>query len=809
MSSIPLRTKLLGAFFLVTLVSIVISAGFALYFFFDKIKDEAVTNARKHLQVAELIYRHKLGEIRHLAHFLSRDSSLQNFAYFKVEQKLHGFLQDFLEREDDLHEIIVLDKKRQVLGRVLKRGGLFQVVPEIIADPPLLDRVYRAREEVATPEAVGEGVELRLSLSAAAPIMSKSLQPEVVGAVLVRYYLNHNPALVHAMELRFPGQAAIFHEGRAISFHGRQPQIQPALYRNLVGGQSSAEHMDMRRGGVLAEYLTLYDATQKPLAVLGIQIPADAYIDTMEQAFASLLMLMAVCLAVAVLLAYGLAWGILGPVKKLMLGVQRVQAGDLHHTIELRTRDELGTLAQAFNAMAGELANFFAMLKNTVDTLTRVSNAMATEKNSEALLLLLIKETRQVTAAPASILYVLENSASEGENLRAVRKLVCTAAGIETHVLDSSYAELQQTLSQAEMRKALQVVLADRHNSPVALLQLTPWMDRASGEILPFSRAHQEIVHALASQASVAMENARNYATIQRQNQAFARFVPAEFLTHLDKRAIEEVQLGDASAEFMAVLFSDIREFTNYAEMLEPRAIFDFLNDYLHFIGPVISANGGFIDKYIGDAVMALFPGNQTSVADDALRAAIQMHERLSEFNTRRAQKNYPPIHIGIGVHAGPLVLGTIGFASRLETTVIGDTVNLASRVESLTKHYGIALGITCDIYDKLQDRGSLLAREVDTVQVKGRNEASTIYEVFDADPEPLRTRKQEISDDYHHALNLYKQRAWQEAGKILGELAQALPQDRLIEIYLQRCRTLLEQPPPPDWQGVTRLAAK
>lgn len=211
-------------------------------------------------------------------------------------------------------------------------------------------------------------------------------------------------------------------------------------------------------------------------------------------------------------------------------------------------------------------------------------------------------------------------------------------------------------------------------------------------------------------------------------NRAYERFVPREFLRCLNKQSVEEIELGDQIERKMTILFADIRNFTTISEQLSPQENFDFLNAYLREISPVIREHHGFIDKYIGDAIVALFP-NQ---ADDAVLAALGMLQRLNEFNQQQQGAKWAPVRIGIGINTGMLMLGTIGEENRMDSTVISDAVNLASRLENLTKQYGVELLISEYTYQQLQNRHAYLIQLLDSeVKIKGRNELLAIYEVI------------------------------------------------------------------------------
>lgn len=269
-------------------------------------------------------------------------------------------------------------------------------------------------------------------------------------------------------------------------------------------------------------------------------------------------------------------------------------------------------------------------------------------------------------------------------------------------------------------------------------------------------------------------------------NQSYSRFVPRQFLQMLEKKSILDVQLGDhVLQEEMSVLFSDIRDFTPLSEAMTPEENFKFINSYLSRMEPAIIQNQGFIDKYIGDAIMALFSGG----ADGAVKAAIAMLHRLAEYNLDRVQSGYPAIGNGIGINTGPLMLGTIGGSSRMDSTAISDTVNLASRVENLTKNYGVSLLITHHTFSRLQNPGDYAIRIIDRVKVKGKSKTVSVFEVFDADPPEILGGKLAMRMVFEEALLLYYQHNFGEAAKRFQECRSVNPGDRVAAIYLERCQ--------------------
>ncbi|GAB4187507.1 MAG: hypothetical protein Fur006_27430 [Coleofasciculaceae cyanobacterium] len=266
-------------------------------------------------------------------------------------------------------------------------------------------------------------------------------------------------------------------------------------------------------------------------------------------------------------------------------------------------------------------------------------------------------------------------------------------------------------------------------------------------------------------------------------NQAFSRFVPRQFLQLLEKESIVDVQLGDAVQQEMSVLFSDIRDFTTLSETMTPQDNFKFINAFLSRMEPAILENQGFIDKYIGDAIMALFSGT----ADNAVKAGISMLHRLAEYNQQRIKSSYVPIQIGIGINTGSLMLGTVGGHNRMDGTVISDAVNLASRVESLTKNYGISLLITHQTFLQLNEPVYAI-RPIDRVKVKGKSEVVAVYEVFEADPPEIKEGKLKNYQIFVEALYNYNYQKFRAAEQLFAECLRLNPRDNVAQIYRQRC---------------------
>lgn len=274
-------------------------------------------------------------------------------------------------------------------------------------------------------------------------------------------------------------------------------------------------------------------------------------------------------------------------------------------------------------------------------------------------------------------------------------------------------------------------------------------------------------------------------------NDSYGRFVPRQFLEQLGKERIIDVVLGDQVEKVMTVLFADIRGFTRMAETLTPEQTFRFVNRYLSSMEPAITQHRGVIDKYVGDAVMALFPERP----DDAIQAALAMLTRLEELNVERSAQSEPPIHIGVGIHTGRLMLGTVGARQRMDTTVISDAVNLASRIENLTKTYRIPLIVTGDTRDALHDPDALTLRRIDRVLVQGKSQPVILHEVLDADSPAGREAKLQALPAFEHGLQAYEALDLPTALSRFEAARSLAPEDPVAELLLERTRRFAARP--------------
>ncbi len=286
-------------------------------------------------------------------------------------------------------------------------------------------------------------------------------------------------------------------------------------------------------------------------------------------------------------------------------------------------------------------------------------------------------------------------------------------------------------------------------------------------------------------------------------NQALTRFVPDEFLKHIDRGRILDVQLGDQIQKTMTILFCDIRNFTSLSEQMTPEENFQFINSYLGLMGPIVREHQGFIDKYIGDAIMALF-----DCADHALEAAIAMLRSIAQYILPE-KPDWFPIQSGFGLNTGELMLGTIGEQHRMDTTVISDAVNLAARMEGLTKYYGVSLIVSDMTFSTLSNSTQYHSRFLDKVQVKGKAHPISIYEVFDSDPSDLFVHKLNAKPVFEKGQQHYFAKEFADASKCFIDVLTELPEDLTTKHYLKRSSKYLLEGVPDDWQGIRTMDTK
>jgi class 3 adenylate cyclase len=314
---------------------------------------------------------------------------------------------------------------------------------------------------------------------------------------------------------------------------------------------------------------------------------------------------------------------------------------------------------------------------------------------------------------------------------------------------------------------------------------------------------------------SVLQENTRT---------AFARYVPASVMDEIINETTKKVRMSENRN--ITVLFSDIRNFTNISEHSQAKNVVSFLNMYFSKMGEKIISEGGHVDKFIGDAIMAVFGafGNIENSQINAIRAAVKMLESLDEINASVTAKSHNKIEIGIGINCGGCILGNIGFQNKMDYTVIGDTVNLASRIESLTKLYRHPIIVSEYIYEAVKE--NFITRKIDNVRVKGKEKPVGIYAVYSGfrDGSVNKLRSGNITDvpvipsllinretitNYNKGLKVFYMREWKLAEEYFQKSLEADSGDYLSQLYINRAKKFALNPPPENWDGIFTLTEK
>ncbi len=289
----------------------------------------------------------------------------------------------------------------------------------------------------------------------------------------------------------------------------------------------------------------------------------------------------------------------------------------------------------------------------------------------------------------------------------------------------------------------------------------------------------------------------------ERIRHIFQKYVPGEVIDQVLEFKGEKLLIG--KKQEATILFSDIRSFTSISEKLSAEELVTSLNTYFNIMVGIIIEHTGIIDKFIGDAIMAIY-GAPVTHDDDPLQAtvtALEMIRALDGFNKKQSRIGRPVFRIGVGLNTGEVVVGNIGSSQKLDYTCIGDAVNLASRLEGLTKLYGVPIIISENTYGNLN--GEIQAREIDAVRVKGKLQPVRIYQPYLEETE----RMVEGYGIFSEAIELYREMKFEESLKRFMKSNDIIKQDVPSSLYIDRCKELIQNPPAEDWDGVFTAKTK
>ncbi len=338
----------------------------------------------------------------------------------------------------------------------------------------------------------------------------------------------------------------------------------------------------------------------------------------------------------------------------------------------------------------------------------------------------------------------------------------------------------------------------------------------ARHELIQYTAADLKLLTTLALQSSSAIESAllfeKNIQEAKEREEAMrriyevtAKFVPYEFIKSLGHDLITDVKLGDQVEKIVTVLFSDIRNYTTFSERMTPEENFSFVCSFNERMGPVIRKHHGFINQYLGDAIMAIFPRN----AADSLEAAVEMQKAVQEFNKERQLINESPIQIGVGMHTGPLIMGITGDQNRLDATTISDTVNTASRIESLTKYYKASIILSDETFRQISHPENFHLRNLGKVQVKGKQFAVGIYDCFSGNTSEEISKKEETLAAFNKGITQYQNKLFSDAIESFNHIIRFHPEDQTAHFFIEKANRYIKNGVPANWAGVEEMTNK
>ena len=434
-----------------------------------------------------------------------------------------------------------------------------------------------------------------------------------------------------------------------------------------------------------------------------------------------------------------------------------------------------------------------------------LEEALRLIKSDHGLILLWDEEHNQVEmpASSGKSLFVKDKLQSH------IHLLMDIAKSGQSDIMDDLSTLKEAGLLLPEVQTLVYAALKMKHRVMGAIVL-------ARTEAVQYSAVDLKFLITLALQSSSAIESAllyeKNIREAKEKEEAMRliyevtnKFVPHEFIRSLGKNDITGVRLGDQVEKIVTVLFSDIRDYTTLAEKMTPEENFRFVSSFNERIGPIIRDHQGFINQYLGDAIMAIFPRN----ASDALQAAIKMQAAVRELNDERIKKKQIPIKIGVGMHTGPLIMGITGDSDRLDATTIADTVNTASRLEGLTKHYQVAVLLSEASVTNLSNADAFHLRHLGPVQVKGKKEAIHIFECFNGNTDNVLNKKLHSLPLFKQGMTDYLNKSFHEATNKFYQALQIFPEDTTVKLFLGKASHHMVEGIPENWTGVEEIHNK
>jgi PAS domain S-box-containing protein len=503
-----------------------------------------------------------------------------------------------------------------------------------------------------------------------------------------------------------------------------------------------------------------------------VATPEDNYLGSVKSTMRNSFLILLVTFGLMVVVSRATA-GLVGrPLRRVATAADAMARGDLDQRLRGTGVDEVNDLTISFNSMAGQLRQSYGDLETMKDYAESILESMSN-----------------------GVITIADNGV-----IRTANQAACTFFGVDPSGVVGKKAvqfftgpnrwlieRFERVNKSGESYVVMDTELSVEDQERSANLSILPLRDERIGQI-------------------GTMLMVEDISDEKRMKGTMARY--------MDPVVAEQLLSGGSQSlggtESMAtVLFSDIRSFTSISEALGAQGTVSLLNDYFTLMVDCLVHEGGMLDKFIGDAIMAIFglPLPAEGDEDRAMRASIAMLSSLDQFNMDRAANQQLPVHIGIGLHTDEVVSGNIGSPKRMNYTVIGDGVNLASRLESACKFYGAELLISEATAQRLAS--SYCMREADLVVVKGKSQPVKIHQVLDAySPERFPARDQ-VLQVYGAGLQAYRAQRWDEAMRDFNRAIELHPGDKLSRIYLERSEILKTDPPGSDWDGVWTMTSK
>ena len=472
-------------------------------------------------------------------------------------------------------------------------------------------------------------------------------------------------------------------------------------------------------------------------------------------------------------------------------------------------KKKLGTEVLSLYQELNVIYNFSEKLTETIDpdviAQLTLEQAMHSIPSHSGVIVLWDEETRQLTIPAAA-----------GETLFN-REQLSTNSGILLKIGLSGQSEIMSDLS---VLKEKGIIIPEVQSLIYAAMKVK---HRILGAIIlagkdgeQYSAGHLKLLVTLALQSATAIESAmlyeKNIREVREREEAILRihevtkkFVPNEFIRLLGKETLTDVKLGDQAEKIVTVLFTDIRDFTSLSEKMTPDENFRFVSSFNERLGPVIRMHHGFINQYLGDSIMAIFPRHP----DDALNAAVGMQKAVHELNLERQLKGLPIIRAGIGMHTGPLIMGITGDENRLDAATISDTVNTAARIESLTKYYRSPLLLSGETLRQISDHNKYHLRHLGKVQLKGKHNLLSIVECIDGYPVEDLEKKMKTLSHFSEAMNYYVNQRFENAIQLFQHIIAANPDDLTAIFFMENASKYLRNGVPENWTGAEEMLSK